>query len=156
MLAGFVGPLGLNQLLKYMETNGEGAVIRPWVWIAWLFVGPTVSSLANEYYLHVTGRTMIRAEAIITQLIFEHALRIRIKAETETVRRTGGSSITEAADDRANMPRSGLSKDKQTWKRQPIEKTSHKSNHLIGLINNLVTTDLGNITDARDFLYAGL
>ena len=30
-----------------------------------------------------------------------------------------------------------------------------KADNLLGRINNLVTTDLGNITDGRDFLFLG-
>jgi hypothetical protein len=154
VLTGFVSPFGLNQLLKYIETNGQGAVVRPWVWIAALFVGPTLSSLANEYYLHITGKTIIRAEAIITQLVFEHALRIRMKSETDAaVSRRGDRN--QSAEDPANVP---VVESTSTQKpgRFRFEETRLKSKNLIGLINNLVTTDLGNITDARDFLYAGL
>jgi hypothetical protein len=152
-----MSPLALNQLLKYMENNGEGAVVRPWVWIALLFIGPTVNSLANEYYLYITGRTMIRTEAIITQLIFEHSLRIRIKAETDVIPRDGLDSTVADSDDPASDTGSTPGKGKQPkGKHGPAEKTRLESNNLIGMINNLVTTDLGNVTDARDFLYAGM
>ena len=148
MVTGFISPLGLNRLLRYMETNGEGALVRPWMWIAWLFLGPTMNSLAQEYYLHITGRTLIRAESIITQLIFEHALRIRMKAEADNETHNNRNTAAETLQGPSNL----ASKDKQ---KQRSSGKRLKSNNLIGMINNLVTTDLGNITDARDFLYGG-
>ena len=33
--------------------------------------------------------------------------------------------------------------------------TSAKANNVVGKINNLVTTDLANLVDGRDFLYLG-
>ncbi|KAJ7868848.1 P-loop containing nucleoside triphosphate hydrolase protein, partial [Mycena leptocephala] len=56
--------------------------------------------------------TLVRLEAIITQLIFEHALRIRFK---------------------------------------PLP-TSRVGQNLVGKLNNLVTSDLQNITEAKDFM----
>jgi hypothetical protein len=140
-----VSPLGLKQLLKYMESNGEGASVRPWVWIMWIFIGPVVSSLANEHYLYITGRTMIRTEAIITQLVFEHSLRIRMKVDSDVF-----VGIPEPS---AGLASNGDQRKNKGWSSNKAESTSH---NVMGKINNLVTTDLGNITDARDFLYAGL
>ncbi|OCH87305.1 multidrug resistance-associated ABC transporter [Obba rivulosa] len=75
-------PVGINQLLHYLETGGRNATVRPWVWISWLFLGPTLGSIAFQWYIFINTRTMVRAEAIITSLVFEHSLRIRVKAET--------------------------------------------------------------------------
>lgn len=39
---------------SYLETGGEGAVVRPWFWISWLFCGPMlVSVLMNRYYFYM-------------------------------------------------------------------------------------------------------
>lgn len=55
----FAAPLGINRLLTYLQADkskGEGGDIRPWFWILWLFVGPTASSLAWQYYVFLTTR----------------------------------------------------------------------------------------------------
>ncbi|KAH9166803.1 hypothetical protein EDB89DRAFT_2075434 [Lactarius sanguifluus] len=77
-----MAPVGMNQLLRYLETRGEGAVVRPWVWVAYIFLGPALGSIAFQCYLFIASSTLVRVTAIVTQLVFEHALRIRIKAET--------------------------------------------------------------------------
>ncbi|KAJ3718421.1 hypothetical protein C8R42DRAFT_723772 [Lentinula raphanica] len=82
VFANFAAPIGLNQLLRYLEPGGEKAVIRPWFWILWLFIGPVGGTLAIQWYVFITTRTLVRTQAIITQLVFEHSLRIRVKAET--------------------------------------------------------------------------
>ncbi|KAK0464667.1 P-loop containing nucleoside triphosphate hydrolase protein [Desarmillaria tabescens] len=71
----FVAPIGINRLLHYLETGGDGAVIRPWVWISWLFMGPFLRSLMMECFFFSVG--------ILTQLIFKHALRIRLDLESQ-------------------------------------------------------------------------
>ncbi|KIK53742.1 hypothetical protein GYMLUDRAFT_178425, partial [Collybiopsis luxurians FD-317 M1] len=108
-------PMAINRLLKYLEQGREGAMMRPWFWVFILFLSPLLESLVVEWYLRVSVRTLVRMEALLTQLVFEHALRIRVKAES--------SSNSE--------------KGKQ-------------SSNLIGRINNLVTTDLAVINDARN------
>ncbi|KAF8883986.1 P-loop containing nucleoside triphosphate hydrolase protein [Infundibulicybe gibba] len=118
----FASPLGINRLLHYLESGGEDAFIRPWVWVLWLFLGPTLRSISTQWYSYIVTHTVVQAECIITQLVFEHALRIRVKAETPS------SSQSSAA----------------------------AANNLIGKINNLVTTDLGNITDSCHFLLVTL
>ena len=85
-------------MLRYIETNGEGATVRPWVWISWLFIGPVVGTMAIQWYVFINvspmkpshcatsnptqTRTLVRVEGIITQLVFQHSLRIRMKEET--------------------------------------------------------------------------
>ena len=148
----------------------------------------------------------VRAEAIITQLVFEHALRIRVKAETSNGTSTNtaatGSSpaipatldsrsiadnqATDAVSDdnvgdeavclsgvsvvddgRVSTPQdssasitssSSASKKKiKTPKDIRTDNTSVKPSadgrNLVGKLNNLVTTDLGNITGARDLFF---
>ena len=66
-------------------------------------------------------RTTIRAEAIITQLIYEHALRLRTN--------TGSTKKLTSEDDA-----------------QP------DTDSFLGRLNTLVTTDLQNIINGRDFI----
>ncbi|KAK0487292.1 P-loop containing nucleoside triphosphate hydrolase protein [Armillaria novae-zelandiae] len=82
-LLAFVAPVGINRLLHYLETKGEGAVVRPWVWISWLFLGPFLRSIMTEWFMHKATSTMACTQGILTQLIFKHALRIRLDLESQ-------------------------------------------------------------------------
>ncbi|KAF5346100.1 hypothetical protein D9757_014021 [Collybiopsis confluens] len=95
-------PVGMNQLLRYIETQGVGAKMRPWFWVVWLLVGPTISSIAFEWYIFVATRCIVHTESIITQVVFEHALRIRVKAETSSS--SSSSSIASADNDPSALP----------------------------------------------------
>ncbi|KAG6837885.1 hypothetical protein H0H93_013038 [Arthromyces matolae] len=190
--ASFASPVGVKELLRYIETRGENASIRPWFWILWLFAGPVLGSLAWQWYIYINTRTLVRAEGIITQLIFEHSLRIRVKAETEQVVSPGPSTPTgsdtnsvlsvvspdeadgttahssdftgsmegetlHSQDDTLHTSSSSLksdsSKKPEAKNVKPADgSASENEKNLVGKINNLVTTDLGNITDSRDFL----
>ncbi|SRR6266478_3102357 len=128
---------------------------------------------------------MVRASAIITELIFEHALRIRIKAEASSSRRST-PAVTPAArseattpdnvsvaDDNALETTGGSSEDngrsttsssiKGKQKEEfPANLASEddsddpgKASNLVGKMNNLVSTDLENIIEGRDFLLLG-
>ncbi|KDR83050.1 hypothetical protein GALMADRAFT_866663 [Galerina marginata CBS 339.88] len=189
----FLAPVSINRILTYLETGGEGAYIRPWFWILFLLVGPTVSSLLSQWYIFAATRALAHAEALITQLVFEHSLRIRLVAETgkeneaiteednatvigspdtasvaegsteepstsEEPSQVSANKIPEAStDSQSTLTASTIKgKAKATFPpKTPAAKKAtadRKDANLIGKINNLVTTDLGNITDARDFL----
>ncbi|KAH9912641.1 uncharacterized protein B0H18DRAFT_889646 [Fomitopsis serialis] len=94
VVTSFASPLGIRNLLHYLETDGEGAVVRPWVWISWLFVGPMIGSIALQCYIFTTTRMHVRTTSIITQLLFEHSLRIRMKAEVADT--PASSTVTTA------------------------------------------------------------
>jgi len=115
-----------------MEKNGQGAIMRPWFWILCIFVGPLIRVLVFQWYIFIAKRTLVRTEALLTQLVFEHSLRIRLKADV-----TDDKSIAD---------------DSSSTKDVPKEKDGA---NLIGKINNLVTSDLNNITEGRDFLVVG-
>ncbi|KAF8957025.1 multidrug resistance-associated ABC transporter [Flammula alnicola] len=166
----FASPIGIYQILNYLETGGVGASIRPWVWIIWLFMGPMIQSFSFQWYIFVATRTLALTEVLVTQLVFEHSLRIRLKAETSND--SNYQPITTATPSRAESPASTLTvrepstssststlKDagKGKAKAEALEppKQGQKKvsdGNLIGKINNLVTTDLNNIVGARDFL----
>ncbi|KAJ7283151.1 hypothetical protein C8J57DRAFT_1498229 [Mycena rebaudengoi] len=193
VLANFSSPIAMQQLLKYLETHDENTVARPWVWILVLFSGPALGGLASQFYLFITTRTLVRTEAIITQLVFAHSLRIRMKAETtaekdsvspaapavespetasraesdaETVDEAGTIDETQSTATQENgesssgadtatlqasssSTKSAASKDSK----EPTKPATKAKGSLTGKINNLVTTDLGNIVDSRDLLY---
>ena len=174
------------------------AFIQPWFWIFWLLAGPIIRNISFQWYIFVATRMLARTEGLLTQLVFEHSLRIRLKAETSngeverdnlTVTDTSDSapSIAEStpADsnsyERASEPSEASTaisldsstdfdsttknqvkgKDKdgppflKSDTKQPT-KVKKEAQNLIGKINNLVTTDLGNIVEGRDFLLIGM
>ncbi|KAF7340454.1 Multidrug resistance-associated ABC transporter protein [Mycena venus] len=184
----FFGPFAMKQLLQYIETREEGSVVRPWVWIAMIFLGPVIGSLAFQCYIFINTRSLVRTEAIITQLV----LRIRVKADTTSTESAddlpavegppspsaapsdGDSSSTDATvtpeNDESSSSRSeagsataqastssikSASSKPAASSPQPAkqEATKKSDGNLVGKINNLVTVDLGNIVEARDFLH---
>ncbi|KAF8528008.1 P-loop containing nucleoside triphosphate hydrolase protein [Hysterangium stoloniferum] len=184
-IVSFLSPLALYQLLGYLENN-QGTFIRPWFWAFCLFIGPNVGSIAVSFYLFTVTRVLVHAEAVITQVVFNHALRIRMKEETtasskpSTAANTPDSrSIAENNTDAETESRgetlqgesfpSATSKDATKKKPSNVSSTSiptavssstsdkpasdSLSSNLVGKINNLITTDLGNVTDGRDFIY---
>ncbi|KAG9104015.1 hypothetical protein FRC06_006095 [Ceratobasidium sp. 370] len=80
----FASPLGIRFLLKYLENPSSPGFFRPWVWILLLFLGPVVGSIAIERYNFINTRALTQGEGMLTQLLFEHSLRIRMIAETTT------------------------------------------------------------------------
>ncbi|OCH83833.1 P-loop containing nucleoside triphosphate hydrolase protein [Obba rivulosa] len=96
----------MNKLLAYLETGGEGAVVRPWVWISWLFLGPVVGSVTFQWYIFVGSRMTRRAQAILTSLIFDHSLRIRVKAEDDKSASTSAGPSAAVTPDNASVAES--------------------------------------------------
>ncbi|KAH9166017.1 hypothetical protein EDB89DRAFT_2076263 [Lactarius sanguifluus] len=180
-----MAPFGMNQLLRYLETRGEGAVVRPWVWVACIFLGPVLGTIAFQWYNFIATGTLVRVTAIVTQLVFEHALRIRVKAETspspeatpiatpevgsEAMTPDGGSVVeinivSEEAGGSGEEIRSeqstiAASSVKGEQKEEAPGSDSDEAggpSNLVGKMNNLVSTDLENIVDGRDFLLPSL
>ncbi|KAH9166019.1 hypothetical protein EDB89DRAFT_2076264 [Lactarius sanguifluus] len=189
VISTLMAPVGMNQLLRYLETRGEGAVIRPWVWVTYLFLGPALGTIAFQWYIFISTGTLVRVTAIVTQLVFEHALRIRVKAETSSsppatpgatpevgseattpdsgsvietniVSEAGGSS-EESRSEQSTIAGSsikGKGKEKAPGSDSGRESDDEPgdSSNLVGKMNNLVSTDLENIVDGRDFLLLSL
>lgn len=135
----------------------------------------------------------MRTEGIITQLVFNHALRIRMKAELpestgtesrasstaapspdnasiseqpiaaeasessngsgdETLAHSSSASIKSGTESKGKKKAKDISEDNSV---APVAPKERSADNLVGKINNLVTTDLNNITDGRDFLLLG-
>ncbi|KAM5536848.1 hypothetical protein V8D89_009566 [Ganoderma adspersum] len=92
-------PLALQGLLAAIEPDGQTSDVYPWAWIILMFVGQTLVTFQEEWYQWINNRINLRNNAIITELLFEHALRIRVKSETA---QDGGSSGA-AADKQGNL-----------------------------------------------------
>ncbi|WVQ79115.1 hypothetical protein IAT38_001210 [Cryptococcus sp. DSM 104549] len=95
------GSIGINQLLDYLEKDGKGHKYRPIVWIAFLFLGPTLGSLTIQFYIYTATRVLVRCEALLTQLLFDHALRLRMKdvVDDERVKAEQDEEAAAAAAD---------------------------------------------------------
>ncbi|KAK0480768.1 hypothetical protein IW261DRAFT_1474488 [Armillaria novae-zelandiae] len=196
LCAEFAAPIGINRLLHYLETGGKDSLYRPWLWIVWLFVGPITTSIAFDWYIFIATRCLTRCESIITQLVFEHALRIRMKAETHSSSTSSqpasGESTPSPVDSMAHVAESSNDSEGTLHSSSPTETEGDHSReetlqgttasikstddttesppkpvkdsdpsaaegdarakNLVGKINNLVTTDLANIVDSRDFM----
>ncbi|EMD41584.1 hypothetical protein CERSUDRAFT_110134 [Gelatoporia subvermispora B] len=170
VLMALASPIGIRQLLAYMETGGQGAVVYPWVWIAWLFFGPLIGSIAFQWYILYATRVSVRIQAIITSLVFDHALRIRVKADEDKSTGSVGpsasttpdtasvveSTLDSASSEEETVRASSVGAESSGKKQKKDEKPDgapegEKSKNLVGRLNNLVTVDAEKITNANDF-----
>ncbi|KAI0655608.1 P-loop containing nucleoside triphosphate hydrolase protein [Cubamyces menziesii] len=124
LVARFLSPIGIYKLLQYLETGGVGATVRPWVWIAAVSLGPMISAGAMSFYMFLAARAWVEASAMLTQLIYNHALRVRVKADVDSNLKEEPSS-------------SGPSKG---------------SKNFSGKLFNLATSDVANLLEGREFL----
>jgi hypothetical protein len=125
-------------------------------------------SISSQWYNFMGRRALACTESLLTQLVFEHNLRIRFKAEkskedgSPTVQSADpcttsiGSSTLEGNDSQSDITTSSTKgkarADTSTIKSAQDEE---KEENLIGRINTLVTVDLDNIIAAKDFLIIG-
>ena len=114
---------------------------------------------------------------MITQLVFEHALRIRMKsspsesspspsqpstsaptpdtasvAESTSGHSPDGTEVTEGASATLVSEATPSEAGKADIKGEEKRPAGEKGGNLVGKINNLVSTDMNNIIDGRDFL----
>jgi hypothetical protein len=152
---------------SYLETRGADSFVRPWFWIMWLFLGPMLMSVSFQSYIFTMTRTLVRCEALLVQLVFDHSLRIRFKAEAEesdekekkpAATSSSTSSVTNDSTEQEGSTDSATvlgteEASSVTKKDSPAEaKAPKKADNLVGKLNNLITNDMNNITGARDFL----
>ncbi|KAF7319288.1 ATP-binding cassette transporter [Mycena chlorophos] len=147
----FASPLGVNRLLNYLENPDVEPVIQPWIWILFLIIGPMTASTALQWYIYLATRTLVRCEAIITQLVFEHALRIRVKAESSDGTTSSGTSTPTRHE--TPSPNDGSVDEAAT------DGDAASQNETLQASSASVKstfTDLTNITEGRDFLFVCL
>ncbi|KZT67108.1 multidrug resistance-associated ABC transporter [Daedalea quercina L-15889] len=102
----FISPLAIRYILIYLETGGEGGMVRPWFWIMTLLMGPIVDYTSFAIYMFFSARVLARVEAIITQLVFEHALRMRMKADVSDAPNQSGNTTAAGTPDTASVAES--------------------------------------------------
>ncbi|RPD55478.1 P-loop containing nucleoside triphosphate hydrolase protein [Lentinus tigrinus ALCF2SS1-6] len=103
VIAQFAAPISINNLLTYLENGGEGETVKPWFWIALLFVGRIFQNFSDQWFIYTTSRVNVRLQAIITELVFEHALRVRIKAGTGEGGDASAANTATATPDTASQ-----------------------------------------------------
>ncbi|KAF8803422.1 multidrug resistance-associated ABC transporter [Phlegmacium glaucopus] len=151
VVASFAPPLAINRLLYFIESGGKGATINPWFWVLCLFLGPIILSISSQWYMFMSTRALACTESLLTQLVFEHSLRIRLKAEGPT---EDGPSESQSVEG-STMSEDDTESDTTSSTKGEGKKGKNRKN-LIGRINTLVTVDLENVGAAKDFLMVGL
>ncbi|KAF8307170.1 hypothetical protein DL93DRAFT_2171840 [Clavulina sp. PMI_390] len=187
----FLPAIIVFNLLQYTEYEGAGATIRPWFWIFALIVRGVAKSILEHRYLYLMTKIRIQLEGIITEVVFEHALRIRMNDGSSSVSNAltstadslttqsnpsgadanpdtavsvdQGSNVPTTAPESATMkapmtePFSGTSRATPTVAapspgKRPNDnaKDDKKHSHLIGKINNLMSSDLQNIMELAE------
>ncbi|KAI0633977.1 P-loop containing nucleoside triphosphate hydrolase protein [Trametes polyzona] len=137
VLAAFAAPVSVNQLLVYLEKGEAGVSIRPWFWIALFFFGSVLRDILVQWFIFNHTRINIRVQAIVTNLVFEHALRIRMKAGSSTAEGPPTADAEEPGS-RSTAAREGTAG----------AGTDHKDgSHLVGKINNLVSGDMRTLDE---------
>lgn len=108
-------------------------------------------------------------ESIITSLVFDHALRIRLKADvSDTVKTMSTTTESLLAENSTTVEVSdaavvhtidvGIATDPDLPVTEGVKgltevpKSEGGGDDLIGKLNNLVTSDLDNVVGGRDFL----
>ncbi|KAI0373552.1 P-loop containing nucleoside triphosphate hydrolase protein [Pilatotrama ljubarskyi] len=112
---------------RSLETGHTQSAFRPWAWVLLLLFGPTLKTIFEEWYFWIMTRLSVRTEALATELLFQHALRIRVKSETSSSvqgEQTSGNGITQSPE-------------------------KPEKDYLVGKLNNLVTSDLANVTEGN-------
>ena len=101
------------------------------------------------------ARSLARLQAVLTAIVFDHALRIRLVAEQADA---GTSRSASPADSAAESDDATLRASTPQGKPDgPTQAAAGKTaaSNLAGRLNNLVTSDLENIGAGREFLFVG-
>lgn len=149
------GSVGIQKVLEYLETDGEGKTFKPILWVALLFVGPTIGSLAIQGYVYLNTRLLVRSEAILTQLLFDHALRLRMKDSTDDQTEGPESKVPEIivedvengedSSQTAASSSTGSKQKKDKAARAEEEASKSSGQGLAGKINVLISSDVESI-----------
>ena len=164
-----------------------------------LFLGPAATAIVLQWYIYTVvsvnlidmqknyqrapqTTTSVRIKAIATQVVFEHALRVRMKAETHATEpahpsiaspKTAGTALpAEGTTDEQHPSGSVVAIDAEVGDGAPLrvsdasplaasesdkdepmpQESAGGASNLVGRINNLVTTDLQMLDNGRDFM----
>ncbi|EIM80350.1 P-loop containing nucleoside triphosphate hydrolase protein [Stereum hirsutum FP-91666 SS1] len=173
-----LSPYVLRQLLMYLEKSGEGAIVRPWVWALSLFLAPFVNVVLMQNYQQINSIIIVRMESILTQLVLQHALRIRMVADISGDEKTSPSGTTtpvtsestaapidaeststggpdgqptETAEARSDLGTTVQESEDSTVITPPTTAPA-TSKSLVGRMNNLISADLQSLGRSMDVL----
>ncbi|EFX02441.1 ABC multidrug transporter [Grosmannia clavigera kw1407] len=124
-VAGFISPLALYRLLHHIQ-EPELSTVRPWIWVALLFIGPVLRSSCYQQYIFNSTRLIVRTKMCLIQELYAKAGRCYDSDATSLPSQEKASSA------------SGLGKD--------IKKG--KSNN----VTTLMAYDVDAICNSRDFI----
>ncbi|KAF8758430.1 P-loop containing nucleoside triphosphate hydrolase protein [Rhizoctonia solani] len=119
------GSLVYHWALRYLEDPPQPGYFRPWVWILLLFLGPIIGAIAMQRYVFITCGMVVRVDAIITQVLFDHSLRIRMAEDSS-------SDSVQKSFQGIEYKRGALALTTEEQKRP--------TSYLIGRIHNLMST----------------
>ncbi|KAH9918376.1 P-loop containing nucleoside triphosphate hydrolase protein [Epithele typhae] len=171
----FAAPISINNLLIYLEraakasslsSHGSGSRCSSW---------RVFKAVSDVWFMYKSTRVTVRLQAIVTELVFDHALRIRMKAETsddvsakgdptttDTPGNQSGESSTASAGSLSSRSQDTV-KDKGKGKEEPAKKEmpkkgkgkKGKDKNLVGRINNLVSSDMASFSfSAQQLIFA--
>ncbi|KAG8882435.1 hypothetical protein FRB97_008251 [Tulasnella sp. 331] len=123
-----LGPYAIKRLLAYLESGGEGATIKPWVWILALLVGPTLGTILTEFNLSLVARMTVRLQNVVTLLVFERALKMRFAEDSQSDMTTSVQVAPSVADNdstdaEGNSQLEGTSSSEVTLQDRPADHT---------------------------------
>jgi hypothetical protein len=134
-------PIAINRLLTYvgrssgvywdntnhnsvLESDGKAPTdVRPWVWILCMFIFPIFGSMGYQSCAVFMNRSLTNMESILTQMLFEFSMKVRVKADAPE--KDSDSPSSEAA-----------------------RKASSSS--FAAKLTNLITIDMSNLLVARE------
>ena len=114
-----------------------------------LFAGPLLESLATHWNLFTETKVRVRAQALLTQLVFEHSLRIRLKAETFDDANPGQRTVKDLNDEQnetASMATDNMSLGSETTEGSTVHaKPSQSSTLVVSRDESLQGTPKGSL-----------
>ncbi|KZO89806.1 ATP-binding cassette transporter [Calocera viscosa TUFC12733] len=137
VIATFLGPIAINRLLQYLQTDGQDALVRPWVWIVLIFISRMLFSLGENGYIYVTNRIFVHTENLLLQLVFAQSMRTRISSPTSK----DSSPPSSAASTTAQPDADGEGTNNKTSATSVIN------------VNTLIGADIPAILDGREFVF---
>ncbi len=93
-LAGLLSSIYLHNI-RYLENGPSNSNIRPWFWVLCLFLSSVTFTVFWEAYIFFSARALIHTEAILTELVFEHSLRVRFTAEPMNDERSDSQHVRD-------------------------------------------------------------
>ncbi|KAI0741249.1 P-loop containing nucleoside triphosphate hydrolase protein [Daedaleopsis nitida] len=171
----FATPLCLNKILGYLERDEQ--TTKPWLWILLLFVGQVMRTVAEQVFAYIESRLDIRIKSIFTELVFEHSLRLRMKADgssssngpppSEDPAIVNNAAVSDGIEEERDPSEEGLSgTDAAAATDAPVgakavelavtadmpDSADKEDKNTIGRINNLVSSDVSALAGAATYV----